>query len=339
MRALTGLIALSLIAIATHGSAEPKAAPGYEVEIARKPGAIFAGLARDGDSLLVTDLADGRLYRRTPNGRFTAFGPVLPHGTDLMGDPTGPFRVERHGGGYLVAQGWTPADHAEGPNDHAMLEVDEGAVTRVVSNDFWNPYDFALSGDTLYVVDAARNSVERLLADGSGRTQLFAFARLSTSGKALTALSPTEFGDKQKYEFDAVPTGVAAHGGRLYVSLFGGFPFVAGSGRIVSLPQAGQASNAHIEAVGINAPVDVVFDAKGEMLVLEHGTFDQSGGWASGSGTLLELDLVSGKRLVLLDGLTRPVDVLPLDNGSIVVSQLDGKLVFLKQAGPSKPRP
>jgi hypothetical protein len=344
MRALTGLIALSLIAIATHGSAEPKAAPGYEVEIARKPGAIFAGLARDGDALLVTDLADGRLYRRTPNGRFTAFGPVLPHGTDVMGDPTGPYRVERHGSGYLVAQGWTPADHDEAPNDHAMLEVDEGAVTRVISNDFWNPYDFALSGDTLYVIDAARNSVERLLLDGSGPTLLFAFARLSTSGQSLTALSPTEFGkgqkgEEQKYEFDAVPTGLAVHGGRLYVSLFGGFPFVAGSGRIVSLPRAGQASSARIEAVGLNAPVDVVFDAKGEMLVLEHGTFDQPGGWASGSGRLLGLDLVSGKRQVLLDGLTRPVDVLPLDNGAIVVSQLDSKLVFLKQAGPAQPRP
>ncbi|TGQ46918.1 ScyD/ScyE family protein [Mesorhizobium sp. M00.F.Ca.ET.216.01.1.1] len=339
MRTLTGLIALSLMAIATQGSAEPKAASGYEVEIVRKPGAIFAGLVRDGDALLVTDLADGRLYRRSPDGRFTAFGPVLPHGTDVMGDPTGPYRVERHGNGYLVAQGWTPADHDEDSNDHAMLEVDEGAVTRVVSNDFWNPYDFALSGDTLYVVDAARNSVERLLADGSDRTQLFAFARLSTSGQALTALSPTEFGDKQKYDFDAVPTGIAVHGGRLYVSLFGGFPFVAGSGRIVSLPQAGQTSSARIEAVGLNAPVDVVFDTKGGMLVLEHGTFDQSDGWASGSGRLLGLDLVSGKRQVLLDGLTRPVDVLPFDNVAIVVSQLDGKLVFLKQAGPAQPHP
>ncbi|WP_192255742.1 ScyD/ScyE family protein [Mesorhizobium silamurunense] len=339
MRAHTRLIALSLMAIATRGLAEPKAAPGYEVEIARKPGAIFAGLARDGDALLVTDLADGRLYRRTPNGRFTAFGPVLPHGTDVMGDPTGPYRVERYGSGYLVAQGWTPAGHDEDPNDHAMLEVDEGAVRRVVSNDFWNPYDFALSGDTLYVIDAARNSVERLLADGSGRTQLFAFARLSTSGQALTALSPTEFGEGQKYEFDAVPTGVASYGGRLYVSLFGGFPFVAGSGRIVSLPQAGQASSARIEAVGLNAPVDVVFDAKGKMLVLQHGTFGQSSGWASGSGSLLGLDLVSGKRQVLLDGLTRPVDVLPFDNGAIVVSQLDGNLIFLEQAGTGQPRP
>ncbi|MET3596328.1 sugar lactone lactonase YvrE [Mesorhizobium shonense] len=339
MRALIGLIALSLVIVTTDGVAEPKAAPGYKVETVQMPGAIFAGLARDGDALLVTDLADGRLYRYTRNDRFIAFGPVLPHGTDVMGDPTGPYRVERRGSGYLVAQGWTPANHDEGPNDHAMLEVDEGAVTKVVSNDFWNPYDFAVSGDSLYVIDAARNSVERLLLNGSDRTQLFAFARLSTSGQSLTALSPTEFGDKQKYEFDAVPTGLAVHGGRLYVSLFGGFPFVAGSGQIISLPQAGQTSVARIDAVSLNAPVDVVFEKTGEMLILEHGTFDQSRGWASESGRLLSVNLASGKRQVLLDGLTRPVDVLPLDNDGIVISQLDGKLVFLRQAGPAQLHP
>jgi sugar lactone lactonase YvrE len=342
MRARAGLIALSLVAIATQGFAEPKAAPGYRLETVHKPGAIFAGLARDGDTLLLTDLADGRLYRRTPDGRLTAFGPVLPHGIDVMGDPTGPYRVERRGSDYLVAQGWTPANHDQGASDHSILEVDENAVIRIVGNDFWNPYDFALSGDTIYVVDAARNSVERLPANGGSRTQLFAFARLRTSGQVLTTLSPTEFGGKQDYEFDAVPTGIAAHGGRLYVSLFGGFPFIAGNGLVVSLPEAGQTSNARIEAVGLNAPVDVTYDAKGRMLVLEHGTFDQAKGWAPGSGRLLALDGAAGTRQVLLDGLTRPVAVLALDNGLIVVSQLDGALLFLNRTGPTsleKPRP
>lgn len=336
MRALAGLIALALMA--TSALAEPKAAPEYEVEIIRKPGAIFAGLARDGDALLVTDLGDGRLYRRTLDGRFTAFGPVLPHGTDVIGDPTGPYRVERYGSHYLVAQGWTPAGQKDGPNNHAVLEIDESAVVRVVSNDFWNPYDFVLSGETIYAVDAARNSIERLSVDGSSKASLFTFARLTASGQALIALSPTEFSGRQAYEFDAVPTGIAAHEGRLYVSLFGGFPFVAGSGRIVSLPQAGQASSARIEAVGLNAPVDVAVNATGGMLVLEHGIFDQSGGWTASSGRLLELDPVSRKRQVLLDGLTRPVAVLPLDNGDIVVSHLDGALVFLKRSKPTKAR-
>src|SRR5262245_55662421 len=57
MRALIGLIGFSLVIVATDGLAEPKAAPGYEVETVQKSGAIFAGLALDGDVLLVTDLA------------------------------------------------------------------------------------------------------------------------------------------------------------------------------------------------------------------------------------------------------------------------------------------
>ena len=56
-----------------------------------------------------------------------AFGPTLPHGLDVIGDPTGPYRVVRAGDGYVVAQGWTPVDADEGPLDHALLEIDETA--------------------------------------------------------------------------------------------------------------------------------------------------------------------------------------------------------------------
>jgi hypothetical protein len=328
MRALAGLIAVTLLAMAAPAAADPTAAPGYALEIVRQPGAVFAGLARDGDSLLVTDLAAGRLYRRGPEARFTAFGPVLPHGLDAFGDPTGPYRVARQGAAYLVAQGWTPANSEESRYDHALLEVGEVAEPRILSSDFWNPYDFVASPDGLYVIDAARNSVERLSVDGGVRQTLFTFARLTVSGSTLKSLSPTEFGEQQSYAFDAVPTGVAVRGDRLYVSLFGGFPFVAGSGRIVSLPEAGVASSARVEAGDLNAPVDVVFDASGDMLVLEHGTFDQAGGWAPGSGRLLRMTS-AGVRQIILDGLTRPVSVLTWDDRRLVVSELGESLYFL----------
>jgi hypothetical protein len=327
MRALAGLIAAALLAMAAPAAADPTAAPGYMLEIVRHPGAVFAGLARDGESLLVTDLAAGRLYRRGPDGRFNAFGPVLPHGLDAFGDPTGPYRVARQGAAYIVAQGWTPANTEESRYDHALLEVDEAAGVRVVSSDFWNPYDFVTASDGFYVIDAARNSVERLSANG-GRQTLFTFARLTASGSTLKSLSPTEFGAQQSYAFDAVPTGIAVRGDRLYVSLFGGFPFVAGSGRIVSLPEAGVAPSARVEADDLNAPVDVVFDASGHMLVLEHGTFDQAGGWAPGSGRLLRMTS-DGGRETILDGLTRPVSVLTWDDRHLVVSALGEVLYFL----------
>jgi hypothetical protein len=333
MRALAGLIAVALLAIAAPAAADPTAAPGYALEIVQQPGAAFAGLARDGGSLLVTDLAAGRLYRRGPDGRFAAFGPVLPHGLDVIGDPTGPYRVARQGSTYIVAQGWTPADSAEGKYDHALLEIDEVRVVRVISSDFWNPYDFVASDDSFYIIDAARNSVERLSADSSIRQTIFTFARLTASGSTLKTLSPTEFSEQQGYAFDAVPTGIAMHGERLYVSLFGGFPFIAGSGRIVSLPEAGIAQSAHVEAVDLNAPVDVVFDANGDMLVLEHGLFDPSSAWVSGSGRLLRIKPSTGAREIILDGLTRPIAVLVWDDQQLIVSELGGSLYFLTR-GP-----
>jgi hypothetical protein len=329
MRALPTLIVTALLAMTSRIGAEPVASPHYRLTIEHREGAQFAGLARDGDALLITNLADGRLYRRGADGRLTAFGPVLPHGLDTFGDPTGPYRVERSGSSYIVAQGWTPANQAAGPLDHALLRLGETGSATVVSNDLWNPYDFTIAGSSLIVVDSARNSLERVASDTGVRDTVFVFKRLKTSGAALETLSPTEFADKQAVEFDAVPTGIAAHSGRLYVSLFGGFPFLPGSGLVVSLPDSGAPTAARIEAGDLNAPVDVVFDATDSMLVLEHGTFAQATGWKAGSGRLLRIDRKTGQRDVLITGMTRPVSVLVVDARRMVVSDLGGNLHFL----------
>src|SRR6185312_9625168 len=56
------VIAYAPLFASSHASADPKPASAYSVELIRKPAAIFAGLARDGDELLVTDLGNGRLF-------------------------------------------------------------------------------------------------------------------------------------------------------------------------------------------------------------------------------------------------------------------------------------
>jgi hypothetical protein len=329
MRPLVELTLVVTLLLIAGAAAEPVASPDYRLTVEHREGARFAGIARDGDALLVTNLADGRLYRRDAAGEMNAFGPVLPHGLDTFGDPTGPYRVERTAQSFIVAQGWTPANQAAGPLDHALLRISEAGTVKVVSNDLWNPYDFAIAGEHFIVVDAARNSLERVSSATGARQTVFVFKRLKTSGAALETLSPTEFADKQSVEFDAVPTGIAAHDGRLYVSLFGGFPFLPGSGRVVSLPDSGTPTAATIEADNLNAPVDVAFAGPRVMLVLEHGAFAQATGWTAGSGRLLRLDLATGRREVLLDGLTRPVSVLVVDPQLIVVSDLSGNLHFL----------
>ncbi|WP_026621390.1 hypothetical protein M728_003813 (plasmid) [Ensifer sp. WSM1721] len=330
MRALGALIAAAVLVLpAAAIAAEPPAPQGYRLETVRVPGAKFAGLARDGDALLVSDLASGRLFRRGPDGRLVAFGPVFPHGVDVIGDPTGPYRVARVGDRLVVAQGWTPVDRREGPLDHAIIALDDAGKTRVISNDFWNPFDFAAAADGLYVVDAARNSVEHLQPDGR-RNTIVTFRRLEQAGEALQGLSPTEFAKGETYPVDAVPTGVARSNGRLYITLFGGFPFLAGAGKVVSVLEAGGPSQPRIEAEGLNAPVAVAFDRDGAMLVLEHGTYDQSQGFAKGSGRLLQFG-GKGDRKAILDGLTRPVSLLVWDGRQLVVSGLDGNLHFLRR--------
>ncbi len=241
MRAFrTSILTAGFALLAAAAATEPNVSPGYKIETFSRSGAAFAGLSRDGDGLLVTDLATGKLYRRQSDGKLTSFGPILPHGRDVIGDPTGPYRVDRVAGAYVVAQGWTPVDAKEGPYDHALVAIDNDEA-RVISNDFWNPFDFVVSGSIYYVVDAARNSVERLNSEGTRGEPLYSFNRIDQAGSALQTLSPTEFSGEGTYETDAVPTGIALHQGRIYVSLFGGFPFVEGAGKVVSITEEGEA--------------------------------------------------------------------------------------------------
>jgi hypothetical protein len=231
----------------------------------------------------------------------------------------------RHGGRYIVAQGWTPEGMEAGPNDHALLEVDESGNSRVLSNDFWNPFDLAISDGAIFVVDAAKNSIEKL--DGNGtRTTLFSFARLTASGSDMQTLSPTQFKADQAYELDAVPTAIEIRDDRLYLSLFGGFPFISGAGRVVSMPKTG--GPLQVDVSGLDAPVDIAWN-EGTLLILEHGTYDQSSGFVEGSGRLSAFDDMQGSTWVLLDGLTRPSSLLLWDDDEIIVADLGGHLYFL----------
>jgi len=329
MRSLRAvMVAASLLFLTVDAGAEPMVASGYRLETISTPGAVFSGMSRDGEDLLVTDLASGRLYRRGPNGTLAAFGPVFPHGLDVIGDPTGPYRVVRAGDVLVVAQGWTPVNSDESPFDHALVALYGAGKVRVISSDFWNPFDFIVADGIYYVIDSARNSVERVQPDGRKDT-IMTFRRMGEAATALRNLSPTEFAEGSSYEVDAVPTGIGLRDERLYIALFGGFPFLAGAGKIVSIPKAGRASMPRLDVEGLNAPVSIAIDNDGDMLVLEHGTYDQWEGFRKGSGRLLRLDKMTGHRTVILDGLTRPVSVLVWDKRRLVVSELGGNLHFL----------
>ena len=157
---------------------------------------------------------------------------------------------------------------------------------------------------------------------------------MSGTAAAMQSLSPTEFATGSTYEFDAVPTGIALDRDRLLVTLFGGFPFLAGAGKVVAVATAGGAIATVVD--GLNAPVDLAAAPDGRLLVLEHGLYDQTNGFRAGSGRLLSIDTTSGARTVILDGLTRPASLLVWDETTVVITELAGRLDFLtKETAPA----
>ncbi len=271
------------------------------------------------------------MVRIGADGTAVDLTPPLPVGRDVMGEPTGPYKVRVHAGRVYVSQGWPDVDRAEGPLDHAILALAGGArgAPHVLAAGFWNPYDFEWGGDAWYVVDAGRNALMRMEADGAGLTAVFAFPRLQYEASALKRLSPTVFKPGEVYEVDAVPTGLAIAGGRVFVALFGGFPYVEQGGAVVSLPLAGAAARSRLEVTRLNAPIDLAFAADGRLLVLEMGRFDLERGFVAGSGRLTAIDLASGAREILASALDLPVTVVPLPAGGAAIAQMAGGIIRL----------
>jgi hypothetical protein len=328
MRGAVVVLGLALAA-AAPALAQPEPGQGFRIETLSHDLAMPSGAARDGEAIVFTDLSSGKVVRRGPDGTVTLLHDGLPTGKDVMDQPTGPYKVQVLDGRVFVAQGWQDVERGEGPYDHAILELGAGAP-RVVNREFWNPYDFLWGGDAWYVADAGRNALLRLEPSGA-LTEVFAFPRLVHESEAMQTLSPTEFKAGESYEVDAVPTGVALAGERVYVALFGGFPFLDGGGLVVSLPKAGGVGRARIEVKTLDAPTDVAFDEAGRLLVLEMARYDLEQGFLPGTGRLLRVDLRDGSRRVLARGLSFPVTVLPEAEGALIV-EMTGAILRLTPA-------
>jgi hypothetical protein len=324
---------MAILVLASTARAEPLAAPGYALTPVETTLAMPSGLALDGEALVATDLATGRVVRIGAGGAAVDLTPPLPTGKDVMGEPTGPYKVRVLEGRAYVSQGWPDVERGEGALDHAILALGGrgSAAPRVVGNDFWNPYDFEWARDGWFVADAARNALVRISVEGGPVEQVFAFPRLEHRETALGSLSPTEFKSDEIYEVDAVPTGVAVGGARVYVALFGGFPFIERGGVVVSVPLDGKVRSARREVKDLNTPIDVAFAADGRLLVLEMGVFDVDKGFLPGTGMLMAVDLATGASEVLLSGLGLPVTVEPLPGGGALVAQMVGGIVRLSQ--------
>ena len=121
----------------------------------------------------------------------------------------------------------------------------------------------------------------------------------------------------------AVPTGIVAHRNRIFVAFFAGFPFISGSGLIVSVPKVG-GHLARVEVENLNTPVDVLFAFDETLLIIEHGKFDlATADFIDGTGKLTRVNIDNGNREVIASGLTKPIAIAlesTVDISSVVPS-------------------
>jgi hypothetical protein len=322
--------ALILLALLFPGVAlaDPAPAAGWKLEELPLGLKQPSGLAW-ANGLIVTDLATGRVVRVEKDGVLTDLTRPLPVGIDVMGQPTGPYKVKVAWHSVLVSQGWPDANAAPAPTDHAILSFNSVEETpRVVSSDFWNPYDFEIVGQPddkaeLLVVDAGKNALLRV--QGSVVKTVYEFPRLKRDSSEMSDLSPTEFANgAAPYEVDAVPTGLAIRDGRAWVALFGGFPFTSKGGAVVSLSPEGEGVVPRTEVTGLDAPIDVEFTPAGNLLILEMGTFDMATGFVPGTGGLSIVNLPARKQELLLSGLDQPAGLLATSDDEVYISALSG---------------
>ena len=184
-----------------------------------------------------------------------------------------------------------------------------------------NPFDLALLGDQLYVTDGGRNRVWRTdLVSGT-------FDTLAIFAAIANPLFPGIGGPT----IEPVPTGIREFNGQLFVTLFRGFPFVAGTSVVEQIdPETG----AHAPILnGLRTAIDVLPSSDdGEnisLLVLQHASGPVLPPF-SGPGMLTRIDGLG--TTVLANCLNRPTSMVRDDrSGAIYLTELvNGRVVVVQ---------
>ncbi|MDQ6861374.1 MAG: ScyD/ScyE family protein [Verrucomicrobiota bacterium] len=181
-----------------------------------------------------------------------------------------------------------------------------------------NPFDLVAVEDTLYVTDGGRNRLWQVdLLTGS-------FSTLAVFPDIPNPL----FGGGPGGPFEqAVPTGIAAFRGHLFVTLFRGAPFLGGTSTVVDVnPVTGSVTNF---ITGRKTAIDVLPIAERGRTTYFVLQFDSTPGpFFGGPGQLLRFDSPTGPPTVLADCLTAPTSMtLDSKRGALYISEVGGRIV------------
>ncbi len=181
-----------------------------------------------------------------------------------------------------------------------------------------NPFALVAVGNQLYVTDGGQNALRQVDLESGSFFNLVSFPPIP---------NPTPIGPPV---IDAVPAGIAYADGKLLVTLFRGFPFLAGSSVVEAVdPVTGSHSpliSGLRTAIGV-LPIRANGDddrAQPNYLTLEHSSEDMLGG----PGILSRFATPSGAPVVIANCLTKPTSMtLNARTGTLYITELFGNIL------------
>tara|TARA_Y100000590_G_scaffold418478_1_gene519300 strand:- start:471 stop:1433 length:963 start_codon:yes stop_codon:yes gene_type:complete len=288
-----------------------------------------SGLTEKKDNLLISDLGNGNIYLYNNQNNLEIFYKGLPFGLDVMGYPTGPYKIKFYNNKLYISQGWADVNRFDDHEyDHSFLELDK--KINVLTNNLWNPYDFSFYNNDIYLIDSGKNNLIKI-DNNNNFIELLFFDKINQKNEDMEILSPTEFSDTETYLTDSVPTGITiSQDGTIYVSIFGGFPYFKGSGKILQIDDdINNNKKTKIFIENLNSPVDIEFLQDGNLAILEMGTFNYETEFEQKDGKLLIYDFQNKELKEILKNLDKPQTILQRKNGDIVFSELSGNIYIV----------
>lgn len=171
-----------------------------------------------------------------------------------------------------------------------------------------NPYDLLIQGDTAYIVDAAGNDLFQVKTDGSGLEALSVFPERPVTDPA----------NGQTIGIQSVPTAVTTGpDGALYVGELTGYPFPENAARIFRL---GPDNQPVVYADGFTQIIDLAFDDKGGLYVLEYASQSLLSPSLDAPGALIYVDPDGTRTTIASNGLISPTSLALGPDGAIYVS-------------------